>query len=156
MKLFVIFLLLSIANVILQTVKSLVTVKCGKFTAALMNAVAYGLYTVVLVYMNCDLDTATKALVTAVCNFIGVYIVKLIEEKAKKQKIWKIEFTVKHSEINNTIAELEKENLSFNYTVVGEYISFNVFANTQEESKKTNSIIKSHGAKYFITETKNF
>jgi len=37
------FIILNIVNVILQTCKSLATVKCGKFGAALVNAVAYGL-----------------------------------------------------------------------------------------------------------------
>ena len=43
------FIVLSIVNVILQTVKSIVTVKCGKFSASIVNAVAFGLYTVVTV-----------------------------------------------------------------------------------------------------------
>ena len=43
------FIVLSIVNVILQTVKSIVTVKCGKFSASIVNAVAFGLYTIVTV-----------------------------------------------------------------------------------------------------------
>ena len=44
-KLLIIFIVLNIFNVIIQTVKSIATVKCGKGAAALINAVAYGLYT---------------------------------------------------------------------------------------------------------------
>ena len=51
MSLLTTFILLNILNVIIQTVKSLATVKCGKTVAALVNAVAYGLYTIVVVYM---------------------------------------------------------------------------------------------------------
>ena len=55
-ELLIIFIALNIVNVIIQTVKSLATVKCGKTVAALVNAIAYGLYTVVVVYIVCDLD----------------------------------------------------------------------------------------------------
>ena len=82
-KLLLIFIILNITNVIIQTVKSLVTVKCGKTAAALINAVAYGLYTVVVIYTVCELPLYLKALIVAICNLVGVYVVKLIEERAR-------------------------------------------------------------------------
>ena len=45
MNLLLVFIILNIINVVLQTVKSLATVKCGKGVAAIVNALAYGLYT---------------------------------------------------------------------------------------------------------------
>lgn len=93
-ELFLIFVGLNIVNVIIQTVKSLCTVKCGKGVAALVNALAYGLYTIVTIYMLCDLDLWVKAGVVAGCNLVGVYIVKWCEEKARKDKLWKVEMTV--------------------------------------------------------------
>ena len=70
MNILVIFIVLNVLNVIIQTVKSICTIKCGKLMASFVNALAYGLYTVVLVYMSCDLTTWTKALIVAVCNLI--------------------------------------------------------------------------------------
>ena len=84
----------NVVNVIIQTVKSLATVKCGKTVAAIVNAVAYGLYTVVVVYTMCDLPLWAKALIVGVANLIGVYVVKLFEEKARKDKLWKVEATI--------------------------------------------------------------
>ena len=55
MKLLITFIILNTLNVIIQTIKSIATVKCKKFTAAIINAVAYGLYIVVTVYMLCEL-----------------------------------------------------------------------------------------------------
>ena len=46
-----VFIGLNVANVIIQTIKSIATIKCKPMSAAVINAVAYGLYTVVLVYM---------------------------------------------------------------------------------------------------------
>ena len=45
MQILIIFILANTLNVIIQTVKSLCTIKCGKFVAALINALAYGFYT---------------------------------------------------------------------------------------------------------------
>ena len=80
-KLLLVFIGLNIANVIIQTVKSIATVKCGKGVAAIVNAVAYGLYTVVTVYLMCELSLGLKALIVALCNLVGVYVVKWAEER---------------------------------------------------------------------------
>ena len=45
MEMLIIFIVLTILNVVIQTIKSIATIKCGKWAAALVNAVAYGLYT---------------------------------------------------------------------------------------------------------------
>lgn len=48
MNMLLIFIALTILNVIIQTIKSIATIKCGKTVASLVNAVAYGLYTYVI------------------------------------------------------------------------------------------------------------
>lgn len=159
MKLFLVFVLLNILNVILQTVKSICTIKCGKIGAALINAIAFGLYTVVLVYMNCDLTTGTKAMVVAICNLIGVYIVKVIEEKIKKDKIWKIEFCTNKTNLQKVCEMCEIANISYNILDLcnsNKQIIFNFFCKTQEETDKAHKIVDIMGGHYFITETKSF
>ena len=86
MKLLIIFIVLNICNVILQTVKSICTVKCGKTVAAIVNAVAFGLYTVVIVFTNTDLPLMQKVLVVALSNLIGVYVVKWVEDAKKSNE----------------------------------------------------------------------
>ena len=82
MNLLLTFILLNIFNVIIQTVKSLCTVKCGKGVAAIVNALAYGLYTFVVIYMTIDgLNIWVKAGIIALCILVGVWVVKFIEEK---------------------------------------------------------------------------
>ena len=85
--LLLIFIGLNIANVIIQTVKSIATLKCGPGVAAIVNAIAFGLYTIVTVYMLCDLSLWLKALIVALCNLVGVYVVKWCEVKARKDKL---------------------------------------------------------------------
>lgn len=153
---FIIFVILNVLNVIIQTVKSLVTVKCGKWAAALVNAVAYGLYTVVLVYMNCDMPLWEKVIVVGGANLVGVFVVKYFEEKGRKDRLWKIEFSVNSGYLNDVKNEIEINEISYNYNNYGKKVTFTTFAEAQEQTQIIHNIVKKYNAKYFITETKNF
>ena len=152
MNLLVTFILLNIANVIIQTIKSLATIKCGKGIAALVNAVAYGLYTVVLVYTVCELPLLTKSLVVALANLVGVYVVKYFEEKTRKDKLWKIEATFKNN--NEILSMLNVVDIPHNYIDVGPHIIANFYCATQEESAQVKKFIDAHNGKYFASESK--
>ena len=154
-NLFIIFCLLNVANVIIQTVKSLATIKCGKTVAALVNAVAYGLYTVVVVYTVCDLALWLKVLVVAVANLIGVFVVKWLEEKSRKDKLWKVECTIPNHQALLLCYDL-KEKVPFNCYEVneGNYTVFNIYCATQNLSAYVKECLKSYDAKYFVSESK--
>lgn len=154
MKLFVFFVVLNVLNVVIQTVKSLATVKCGKVAAALTNAVAYGLYTVVVVYMVCELPLWLKVIVIGLCNLVGVFVVKFIEEKMQKDKLWKVEMTVPKGMQVNVIDELDRTGISFNSTVCHKWALFNCYCATKQESHNVREIGKKYGAKFFATESK--
>lgn len=150
------FIVLNIANVIIQTVKSIATINCGKTVAAIVNAVAYGLYTIVTVYMLCDLPLMAKAVIVALCNLVGVFVVKWAEEKARKDKLWKVEATVYEPYRKSLIVALGKADIPFNYiNGVGKYVLFNIYCATQAQSKEAKRLLDYHKAKYFVSETKN-
>ena len=150
------FILLNIANVIIQTVKTIVTIKCGKGVAALTNAIAFGLYTIVTVYTLCDLNLWLKAGVVAICNLIGVYVVKWLEEKSRKDKLWKVEAVVKDFHTARLANELDELDLPYNYIEnIGKRTLFNIYCATQKDSHNARELLKDYGAKYFVTETKN-
>ena len=152
-KLFWIFVILNIINVIIQTIKSIATVKCGKSMAALVNAIAYGLYTVVVVYMVCDLPLWLKVVVIAVCNLVGVFVVKWGEEKSRKDKLWKVEATVPNRWTNAVHFDLR--DIPHNYVEnVGKYTLFNFYCATQKESAKVRDILAQYEVKYFVSESK--
>lgn len=155
-NLLITFIALNVLNVIIQTVKSLATVKCGKGVAAIVNAVAYGLYTIVLVYTVCDLPLFLKASVVAVANLVGVYVVKWFEEKARKDKLWKIEATFDHDlDTMNVICDYCKKNaLPMNYLDIEKYFIVNFFCATQAQSLAAKHIIELYNGKYFVSETK--
>jgi uncharacterized protein YebE (UPF0316 family) len=149
------FIILNILNVIIQTVKSIATVKCGKTAAAIINAVAYGLYTIVTVYMMCELELWLKALIVALANLVGVYVVKLLEEKARKDKLWKVEATIPTELAEKVKNDLKANHLPYNYIDIEKYFLFNVYCETQEQSNIAKVILDYYKAKYFVSETKN-
>lgn len=154
-KLLILFIILNVVNVIIQTVKSLATIKCGKTMAALVNAVAYGLYTVVVVYTVCDLPLWLKVVVVGVANLVGVYLVKLFEEKSRKDKLWKVEATVSSQYVERLHNELSAVKLSHNYIdKIGKYVIFNVYCETQADSIEAKKLLDYYHAKYFVSESK--
>lgn len=154
MNLLVLFIILNIVNVIIQTAKSLVTVKCGKGAAAVINALAYGLYTIVVIYMMCDLPLLLKAFIIAMCNLIGVYIVKLIEEKSTRDKLWKVEMTVKPRYAKELMETLDTLRIPYSYIDIEKYMLFNVYCETQKQSTVVKAIVERYHAKYFVAECK--
>ena len=154
-NLFWIFVVLNVVNVIIQTVKSIATIKCGRVPAAVINAVAYGLYTIVVVYTVCDLPLWLKATVVAVANLVGVYIVKLLEEKKRKDKLWKVEATIPSVNTDQLHYELKVRNIPHNFIEnVGQYTVFNIYCETQKESATAKVLLNQHRAKYFVSESK--
>ena len=153
MKLLILFIILNVANVIIQTVKSIATIKCGKTVAAVVNAVAYGLYTVVVVYTVCDLPLWIKVLVVAVANLVGVYVVKWFEEKSRKDKLWKVECTIPTQYTNAVDFDLKSVPHSY-ITISDKHTLFNFYCATQKDTQKVKDITKQYDAKYFVTEAK--
>jgi uncharacterized protein YebE (UPF0316 family) len=154
-SLLITFVALNIVNVIIQTVKSIATVKCGKTVAAIVNAIAYGLYTVVVVYTVCDLPLWFKVVVVGVANLIGVYVVKFCEEKAQKEKLWKIEATIDWDIDDNVKRGLTDWGIPYNYIELGSrWTIFNVYCSSKEQSAKAKRVLDAYGAKYFVSESK--
>ena len=153
-QLLITFIILNILNVIIQTVKSIVTIKCGKGIAAIVNAVAFGLYTIVTVYLMCELDLYLKAGIVALCNLIGVYVVKWCEEKSRKDRLWKVELTVP-TKYKDAI-DFDLRTVPHSYIELSnKHTLFNFYCATQKDSAKVKAIANQYEAKYFVAESKN-
>lgn len=150
-----VFLALNVVNVVIQTVKSIVTINGGKMLAAVINAVTFFIYTFCVVYMNADgLGLVWKALIIGAINFVGVYVVKLIEEKGRKDKLWKVEATVSREVALDLVRKLKANDLPYNYVDIEKYYLFNVYCATQAQSAKVKEVLNSYDAKYFVSESK--
>lgn len=155
MNTILLFALCTAVNVILSTVKSILTVKGGKLSASFINALTYGFYSYVIVLTSADgMPIWLKMAITAVCNFVGVYLVKWIEEKARKDKLWKVELTVP-TKYTNTI-DFDLHDVPHSYIELSDkHTLFNFYCATQKESAKVKAIANQYEAKYFVAESKN-
>ena len=154
-KLLILFVVFNILNVVIQTIKSIATIKCGKTMASVVNALAYGLYTYIVVLTMCDLPLLWKCFIVAGCNFVGVWVVKFFEEKARKDKLWKVEATVYADYTESLASDLRQVHLPHNYIEnVGKYTIFNIYCETQADSRKAKEILDMNKAKYFVSESK--
>lgn len=155
MNTILLFALCTAVNVILSTIKSILTVNGGKVSASLINAITYGFYSYVIVLTSADgMPIWLKMAITAICNFIGVYLVKLIEEKARKDRLWKVELTVP-TKYTNTI-DFDLHDVPHSYIELSDkHTLFNFYCATQKESAKVKAIANQYEAKYFVAESKN-
>lgn len=157
MKLLITFIALSIINVIFSTIRSITTIKSGKTVASIISGGYFAFYNIMLIYTVADFPMWQKCVITFACNVFGVWIVKLIEEKMRKDKLWKIEVTVKQRDKVKLVEELVKKDIPFSMirTVNAEYTKIEAYAATQKESREIKEIIEQlETAKYFVTESK--
>lgn len=153
MNLLILFIILSIINVIFSTVKSIVTIKSGPWIASIVSALYYGYYTVVLIYTVADFPLWQKVVVTAGCNLIGVFIVKYAEKKTEKSRLWKIEVTIPTE--YKTSVDLELQSVPHSYIELSDkHTLFNFYCATQKESQRVKDIVNHYDAKYFVAESK--
>lgn len=154
MNLLLIFVALSIVNVVFSTIKSIVTIKSGPWVASIVSALYYGYYNIVLIYTVADFPLWQKVVVTAGCNLVGVFVVKYGEEKARKDKLWKVELTVP-TEYKNAV-DFDLRTVPHSYIELSDkHTLFNFYCATQADSAKVKIIANQYEAKYFVAESKN-
>lgn len=156
MKLIILFIGLSIVNVIFSTVRTIATVKCGKILASVLSAGYFAFYNIVLIYSVAEFSLIAKMIITFTCNLVGVFIVKLIEEKTSKPKAWKVEVIASADNSNVIQAELSKNNFDFVVTeIFDEKDKIEIFSYSKEESEKIkNTLNNFESIKYFVVESK--
>ena len=152
----VIFAIATVINVTLSTIRSIATIKCGKWVSAVANAVCYGFYP--LIVMLTAKDTVSIMVnmgITAIANFVCVWVIKFIEEKAKKDKMWKVEMAIPKEDCSLVKATLDRKNIPCNYVEVGQWVMFNCYCNTQNDTAICVDIAKKLQGKISAYESKS-
>jgi uncharacterized protein YebE (UPF0316 family) len=151
-----IFTIATVINITLSTIRSLCTIKGGKWISATTNAICYGFYPLVVMLTAKDtVHILVNMLITAVANFVCVWLIKFCEEKARKDKLWKIEVTVPNEVEGDLHYDLSVNSIPHNYiSNVGKYSIFNIYCETQTESQKAKDLLNHYEAKYFVSESK--
>lgn len=154
MKMIILFSALTILNVVIQTIKSLCTVKCSTKVSACVNALAYGLYTFVIFYTTADgMSLWLKALITAIANLIGVVVAnKLFDKMFSHEVRWKVEVSVPNTVNRDFENQLTKYKLEWCFCGWGDgWTNYAVFCPDKNASKALNEIMP-QDAKYNIVE----
>lgn len=129
------FTIATVINVSLSTIRAIVTIKGGKWASATMNALCYGFYP--LIVMLTAKDTVTilwNMAITAIANFVCVWVIKYIEQKSRKSKMWKVEMAIPCEEKELVCRMLERKGIPFNYIELGSWVMFNCYCNEQSDT----------------------
>ena len=150
----ILFTIATVINVTLSTVRAITTIKCGKWVSATMNALCYGFYPLIVMLTAKDtVSIMANMVITAIANFVCVYVIKLVEEKARKDKLWKVEVAV-HNEYTNAL-HFDLKTLPHHYVEVGSWTIFNCYCETQADTQKVVDIAKQYNGKLSAYESKN-
>lgn len=152
MKIITIFALATLINVLLSTIRSITTIKSNKWIAGLVNAISYGFYTWLVVLTVADFNLWIKVGITAIANFIGVWIIKFVEEKARKDKMWRIDLAIPTDE--RDFAHRKLADIPHNFVECGAWTMFNCYCATQAETAKVKQLGLTLGGKYSAYESK--
>ena len=149
-KVVIIFIVCSLINVILSTLKTLIMVNAGEKMSILINAICYGFYTLVVKQLGA-VDYVTAVVVTILANVVGVWISYRIMNLFKKDKVWRITATLKDKkEFDECVENLKKYNIGFSY--VEQTKAIDIYSYNQEESAIIKTILANYKHKYFIQE----
>lgn len=154
MNLLIIFVLLSIVNVIFSTIKSIVTIKSGPWVASIVSALYYGYYNIVLIYTVADFPLWQKVVVTAGCNLVGVFIVKYGEVKARKDKLWLVKITVPANNFSALYEEIACKDIPFTYYNLQKYYVLDCYCEKQEDTAFVTTLCQKYHGKMFASENK--
>lgn len=148
----IVFFSAQLVNVILSTLKSVITIKGGKNWAALINAVAYGFNTIVIKSLA-DISMELAVVITIVTNLIGVYVGLMIVEKFRKDQLWKITVTIPVDEFKGFKNALKEQNVSFiaYETSWEEYKVVDIFSKRKADSRTIKEIFARYNVKYTIS-----
>lgn len=154
MNLLIIFILLSIVNVIFSTIKSIVTIKSGPWVASIVSALYYGYYNIVLIYTVADFPLWQKVVVTAGCNLVGVFVVRYGEVKARKDKLWLVKITVPANNFSALYEEIACKDIPFTYYNLQKYYVLDCYCEKQEDTAFVTTLCQKYHGKMFASENK--
>lgn len=153
-SLIITFSVLTIVNVVLSTTKSLITVRGSPWFAALFSGIYYGFYSIVIIYTVADFPLWQKMAITFACNLIGVYLVKWVEAKREKEKLWLVKVTISPEAAEFVKKRLTDKGISYTYYDVTKFVVFDCFCSNREETQAVTQLCKAFDGKMFATENK--
>ncbi len=146
------FILCQLINVILSTIKSVVTIKGTKIVASVFSAINYGFNTFIIKAIT-NVELYIAVIVTVLSNLVGVYVGLWITEKLRREQLWKITVTVPTENLSEFKKELKDNDIDFiaYETSWKDFKVVDVFSKHKSTSKVIKNIFKHYNVKYTIS-----
>lgn len=147
------FFISQLVNVILSTVKSVLTVKGTRLTATIINTVSYTLNAAVISQIGNVDNIYIVCIFTAITNIIGVWFSLWLLDKLRKESLWRISATVRTQYAESLKKDLTTAGIGFiTYnTNWAKRVPIDVFSSGREESRKIKEIFNAYDVKYTIS-----
>lgn len=145
------FFLISLVNVMLNSIKSICTVRYGRGINVIANVIAYSFY-VVVVKQTANLPLEVTVVATACANALGVWLSYVILDCLQKDKLWKIEVVVSKQYTN--ILHSALAHIPHDYIDVGPKTLFNFYCGSKAETREVITQCKNYKGRFFAVENK--
>ena len=103
-----------------------------------------------------DFPNYIKASLTAITNFVGVFVSMFLLERFKKDKLWEITATTDREHLEEIREYLNLCKIPHNYNLIDNYdntkIVFRIYSENQKQSIETKFILDKYNAKYIVHE----
>lgn len=149
-----IFVTIQMVNVVISTVKSILTVNGSKMTAAVVNSVSYTFANVVTKMLT-QQPFEVIIVTTMVTNMVGVYVAKWLMEKTRKERLWTVMATVRSAHKDDVEEQLQKRGIQ--YTLVpaeNDRWFINIFSHSKAESAMIREILHKWDIRHTIVENR--
>jgi hypothetical protein len=155
MNAIIFFALMTVINVTLSTIRSLCTIKGGKWLSATTNAICYGFYPlIVMLTAKGTVGIVVNMIITAIANFVCVWLIKLVEEKARKDKLWLVKITIPKEHFEKAKFWLKTWEIPYSYVDIEKYVVFDTYCATQKDTEYAIKVCDMFNGKKFATESK--
>ncbi len=157
MNFILLFFVAQLINVVLSTIKSVITVKGGKLQASIINAVTYS-FNIIVIKSLVDVDMMVAIMVTIFTNLFGVYLGLTILDKLRKDQLWKITTTLPTSNLKDFKHDLNALDISYiaYETSWDDYKVVDIFSKHKNDSRLIKTVFKKYDVKYTISANKGY
>ena len=157
MNFILLFFVAQLINVVLSTIKSVITVKGGKLQASIINAVTYS-FNIIVIKSLVDVDMMVAIAVTIFTNLFGVYLGLTILDKLRKDQLWKITTTLPTSNLKDFKHDLNALDISYIVyeTSWDDYKVVDIFSKHKNDSRLIKTVFKKYDVKYTISANRGY
>ena len=157
MNFILLFFVAQLINVVLSTIKSVITVKGGKLQASIINAVTYS-FNIIVIKSLVDVDMMVAIMVTIFTNLFGVYLGLTILDKLRKDQLWKIMTTLPASNLKDFKHDLNALDISYiaYETSWDDYKVVDIFSKHKNDSRLIKTVFKKYDVKYTISANRGY